>query len=159
MITTVRYSFALSDMDFPRIQSWLASTYWSPEISLERVTRGFTASTLVIGAFHGAKQIGVARALSDTTRFAYLADVFVESEYRGKGIGREMTRRLIEHSLLSDVDCCYLLTDNAHGVYEPLGFKIPETAGKLMHRKAQRYAKVDSPIKNQFPNKTDRGNG
>jgi len=138
MTSSVRYSFSLSDLDFSRIQEWLASTYWSPGISLDRVIKGFKASTLVIGAYHGDMQIGVARALSDSTRFAYLADVFVDIEYRGRGIAREMTRRLIEHSLLSDVDCCYLLTNDAHGVYASLGFKVPETTGKLMYRKAHR---------------------
>jgi predicted GNAT family acetyltransferase len=87
-----------------------------------------------VGAFHDGQQIGVARALSDTTRFAYIADVFVHTEYRGQGIAREMTRLLIEHPLLSDADCCYLLTDTAHGVYEALGFRVPAVQGKLMYR-------------------------
>jgi hypothetical protein len=53
MTPSVRFSFSLSDLDFSRIQEWLASTYWSPGISLDRVIKGFTASTLVIGAFDG----------------------------------------------------------------------------------------------------------
>ena len=134
MIASYQYSYNLDGFDFARIQSWLATTYWSPGISLERVINGFKASSLAVGAFHDGQQIGVARALSDTTRFAYIADVFVHTEYRGQGIAREMTRLLLEHPLLSDADCCYLLTDTAHGVYEALGFRVPAVQGKLMYR-------------------------
>ena len=145
MIPRIRYSWSLNELDFPLIQSWLSGAYWSTGISLGRVVRGFKASSVVIGAFVDAEQVGVARALTDTTRFAYIADVFVDERYRGNGIGREMTRLLIEHDLLSDVDCCYLLTDTAHLVYEPLGFKVPEAQGKLMCRRRTKPAEPGAP--------------
>jgi GNAT superfamily N-acetyltransferase len=118
------YAFDLSAFDFGAIQGWLAATYWSPGISRERVEKGFRASTLCIGAFEQGRQIAVARCVSDTTRFAYIADVYVTEAFRKKGIAKEMVRRLMEHPLVADTEKWYLHTVDAHPVYEGLGFKL-----------------------------------
>lgn len=133
-MSNILYSHDLSRFDFTRIHSWLSSTYWSPGISLERVEKEFRASTVVVGAFSNERQVGVARALSDTVRFAYIADVFVDSEFRGSGIARRMTGMLLDHPLVGDADFCYLLTRDAQGVYRELGFEVPDLQGKLMRR-------------------------
>ena len=118
------FSFDLAAFDFASIKHWLASTYWSPGISRERVEKGFRASTLCIGAFVGGRQIAVARCVSDTTRFAYVADVFVDEAFRKQGIAKAMVKRLMEHPLVSDCDKWYLHTVDAHGVYAELGYKL-----------------------------------
>jgi GNAT superfamily N-acetyltransferase len=132
-----RFSFDLAEFDFPLVQSWLASTYWSPEIPLERVKRGFEASTLCVGAFLGTQQVGCARCLSDTTRFSYLADVFVDPAHRGQGIARSMVQQLLAHPLVSDTDMNLLLTRDAHDVYRPLGFAVFPGPDRVMFRKAK----------------------
>ncbi len=98
------FTFDLAAMDFAAIQRWLASTYWSPGISLDRVEKGFRASTLCIGAFAEGRQIGVARCVSDTTRFAYVADVYVDEAFRKQGIAKTMVKRLMEHPLVADTE-------------------------------------------------------
>lgn len=134
MPDSIDFTYDLARFDFERIHSWLSCTYWSSGIPLERVRKGFHASTVVVAAFHADRQVGVARALSDTTRFAYIADVFVDPEFRGRGIARQMVRKILEHPLVSDADCCTLQTADAHGVYRALGFEVPETHGRWMRR-------------------------
>jgi predicted GNAT family acetyltransferase len=121
---THNYTFDLSVFDFATIQRWLAATYWSPGISRERVEKGFRASTLCIGVFEEGRQIAVARCVSDTTRFAYIADVYVDAAFRKQGIAKAMVKRLMEHPLVSGADKWYLHTVDAHHVYAELGYKL-----------------------------------
>ena len=126
------YSFDLSKFDFETIESWLSATYWSPGISRKKIEKGFCGSTVCVGAFDGARQIGVARCVSDTTRFAYVADVYVEESSRKQGVARQMVKLMMEHRLLKEVEKWYLLTQDAHGVYAGLGYKPFEHPGHLM---------------------------
>ncbi len=118
----VRYSDRHADLDFTAIHGWLTTTYWTPDISREVVEQGFINSRLVLGAFVGERQVGVARALTDTTRFGYVLDVFVAEAFRGRGIGRTMVQRLVEHPDVVLVKRWLLATRDAHEVYRPLGF-------------------------------------
>ena len=120
---SLSFIFDLAQFDFAQVHQWLAATYWSPGISREKVEKGFRASTLCVAAFAEDHMAGVARCISDTTRFAYVADVYVAAEYRKRGIAREMVRRLMEHPKLKNVESWYLLTEDAQGVYTGLGFK------------------------------------
>ena len=141
------YSFDRERLDFETIHAWLTATYWSPGISRERVEQGFAATTLVIGCYlPDGRQIGVARCLTDTTRFAYFADVFVDDEFRGQGIAREMVRRILDHSLLAGCENQYLFTQDAHGVYAKLGFATYGPSERLMHR-----SQTVSAISGAFP--------
>ncbi len=131
------YSFDPSDFDFAVIQRWLAATYWSPSITRERVEKGFRASTLCIGAFEQGRQVAVARCVSDTTRFAYVADVYVDEAFRKQGIAKEMVKRLMEHPLVSDCDKWYLHTVDAHKVYAELGFRLFPHPERVMVRERE----------------------
>lgn len=114
---------SLARIDFDRVTAWLASTYWSPGISRERVEQGARHSTLVVGAYFNTQQVGFARVLSDTTRFAYLADVYIDEPHRGKGLAKALVNFALTHPLLATVDKWCLRTRDAHGVYQSLGFQ------------------------------------
>jgi GNAT superfamily N-acetyltransferase len=123
---------AITRIDFARVTAWLASTYWSPGISRERVEQGARYSTLVLGAYLDHQQVAFARVLSDTTRFAYLADVYVDTPHRGKGLARALVHFALTHPLLTTVDKWILRTEDAHTVYEPLGFRLITDAERWM---------------------------
>jgi GNAT superfamily N-acetyltransferase len=108
-------------MDWPLVQTWLASSYWSPGISLERVKRGAENSALVIGVFKDGAQVAFARVVSDKSRFAYICDVWVDSEHRGRGLARRIVAFALAHPDFTTVNWL-LATHDAHGVYEKLGF-------------------------------------
>lgn len=113
----------LAAMDFARIHAWLAATYWTPGIPLERVEHAARHSALVAGAFTPTgTQVGYARVVSDQSRFAYLCDVVVDEAHRGKGAGRAMVKFILEHPDFATVVTWILATRDAHGVYAPLGF-------------------------------------
>jgi ribosomal protein S18 acetylase RimI-like enzyme len=108
-------------IDWPRVTAWLASSYWSPGISLERVKRGAENSALVLGAYAGYEQVGFLRVVSDKSRFAYICDVWVAEGHRGRGLGRKMVQYALDDPEFAT--CKWLLaTMDAHRVYEKLGF-------------------------------------
>lgn len=111
----------LARIDWPRVHAWLASSYWTPGISMERVRRAAENSSMVIAAYGSDGQAGFARVVSDKTRFAYLCDVWVDAAHRGKGIARSMVRYALEHPDFATVNWL-LATLDAHGVYKELGF-------------------------------------
>jgi len=108
-------------IDWKRVHEWLASSYWTPGIPLERVRRGGENSALVLGAYKNGEQVGYLRVVSDKTRFAYLCDVWVEEKHRGKGLARRMVQVALEHPDFAAVNWL-LATLDAHGVYAKLGF-------------------------------------
>jgi ribosomal protein S18 acetylase RimI-like enzyme len=120
-------------IDWERVHAWLASSYWTPGIALERVRRGGENSALVLGAFREDEQAGYLRVISDKTRFAYLCDVWVHEEHRGKGLARRMVRVALEHPDFATVNWL-LATLDAHGVYEKLGFKPLQNPERWMSK-------------------------
>lgn len=123
----------MARIDWPRIHGWLASSYWTPGISMERVRRAAENSALVLGAYLGAEQIGYLRVVSDKTRFAYLCDVWVAEEYRGRGIARGMVETALEHPDFATVNWL-LATLDAHGVYAKLGFNLLQNPERWMSK-------------------------
>jgi GNAT superfamily N-acetyltransferase len=115
---------SVARVDFARVYAWLCTTYWwQYGLTHEKTERGARHSALVVGAYDtNGTQIGYARVVSDTIRFAWLADVFVEPTHRAKGLARAMVRFALEHPTLAEVTRWTLATRDAHAVYAPFGF-------------------------------------
>lgn len=114
----------IAAMDFVRVTEFLSSSYWSPGIAQETVERGARNSAVVIGVFtDDGRQVGYGRVVSDCTRFAYLADIFVDEAHRGRGLARAMVGYALAHPDLATVRTWTLATQDAHGVYSALGFR------------------------------------
>ena len=99
-------------------------SYWARGRPLAVQERLVREADRVVGLYHGDRQLGFARVVSDGVAIAYLADVYVEAEARGRGLGTEMVREAVErgpHAGLGWV----LHTEDAHGVYAKLGFRPP----------------------------------
>jgi ribosomal protein S18 acetylase RimI-like enzyme len=111
-----------SHIDWPRVHTWLASSYWSPGISRERVERAARHSALLLSAFKEGQQVAYLRVISDQTRFAYLCDIWVDTAHRRRGLARAMVRCALEHPDFLTV-AWMLATTDAHAVYVPFGFK------------------------------------
>ncbi|CCV14169.1 GNAT family N-acetyltransferase [Mesorhizobium sp. STM 4661] len=123
-------SFNLSRIDFRSTSDLLMASYWGSGRSDETHRRAF-ANSLCAGAYIGGKQVGFGRAITDRTVFAYLADIIVWPEHRGRGIGTRLVQALIDHPDCKTVTHWSLATNDAHSVYEKLGFK-PSTDGRYM---------------------------
>lgn len=82
-------------------------------------------SAVFVGVFLEKKLIGIGRALSDLASDAYIQDVAVLKEFRGKGIGRKIIQTLIEKLKENNVDWIGLIAEpGTSSFYEELGFKV-----------------------------------
>ena len=116
-----------------RIHGWLASSYWSPGIARSLVERAMAGSHC-LGAYRGGHQIGFARAITDHATFAWIADVWVDADARGQGLGRRMVSWFIDHPHFAGIRRIALVTLDAHGVYEGIGFHAPIRPERYMER-------------------------
>jgi GNAT superfamily N-acetyltransferase len=131
-------TFTLSDdkarLDVTRIHDWLANSYWSPGIARATVEKAIAGSHCV-GAYDGeGRQIGFARMITDHATFAWLADVFVDEGGRGQGVGRAMVGWFLDHPDFAGLRRVGLVTADAHGVYEKLGFHAVLRPDRYMER-------------------------
>ncbi|HEX6638678.1 MAG TPA: GNAT family N-acetyltransferase [Steroidobacteraceae bacterium] len=113
----------LSRMDVEAIHAYLARSYWSPGIPREIVARA-VANSLCFGLFHVAtgQQVGFARAVTDCATFAYLCDVYVLEEHRGRGLGKLLMHEFMTHPAVTGARRVMLSTRDAHGLYRQHGF-------------------------------------
>jgi len=113
---------ALLDVDV--IYNFLSGeSYWAKNIPRDVVEKSI-ANSLCFGLYHHNKQIGFARLITDKATFAYLADVFIISEYRGKGLSKWMIQVIHAHPELQGLRRWVLATQDAHGLYEQFGWMI-----------------------------------
>ncbi|MDO5835343.1 MAG: GNAT family N-acetyltransferase [Methanobacterium sp.] len=113
----------IEEMDFEKVADMLSEADWSTGIKIDEVKKGAYNSSLVVGAFWDGTQIGYARVVSDKTRFAYILDVYIQQDYRRKGVGQQIMEYILSHDELKDVYQWMLITDEAHGLYEKFGFR------------------------------------
>ncbi len=111
-----------SRLDVALIHDFLRSTYWAQGIPRAVVERSIQHS-LCFGAFLGGRQVGFGRVISDFASIAYVADVFVVPEHRGRGISKLLMRAIIEHPDLQGLRRILLATRDAHGLYAQFGFE------------------------------------
>jgi len=136
-------------LDFDRVHAWLASSYWTPGISRERVARQ-NAGSHCLGAYDPhLGQVGFARVVSDRASFAWVADVWVDDAGRGQGIGRRMVQWFIDHPDYATVRRFALVTADAHGVYEGVGFHGPLHPERYMERLSPDFAAFSGTLKGQ----------
>ena len=104
------------------------NSYWGKGRLREVVQRSIENS-LPFGIYKGNEQVGFARIVTDYATFAWVADVFVLSEHRGRGLSKWLMEVIIAHPQLQGFRRWVLSTKDAHGLYEPYGFiplKRPE---------------------------------
>jgi ribosomal protein S18 acetylase RimI-like enzyme len=89
-------------------------------------------NSLCFGAYDGDEQIGFARVVTDGATYGHLMDVFVLSEHRGRGIGKELMRAVMAHPELQGLRKFTLHTADAHSLYEQFGFHRVEGENLLM---------------------------
>ena len=121
-------------LDFKVIHNFLTNSYWSPGISLFQVKKA-AQNSICFGVYHNKKQIGYARVITDSVRFAYLADVFIIEEYRRRGLSKWLMDLIMNHKDFKDINSWMLATKDAHGLYEKFGFKKIDEPERFMRRK------------------------
>jgi GNAT superfamily N-acetyltransferase len=110
-------------LDHEAIHAYIGGvSYWAKGRTRERQDELIDASARVVGLYKGGEQVGFARAVDcDAAGFVYLADVYVLDEHRGRGLGVELVREIVENGPLAE-RTWVLHTRDAHALYEKLGF-------------------------------------
>jgi len=131
-------------IDVEIVHNYLSKeSYWAKNIPLNIVTTAIENSfcfgvykkegnnvlkqTLPIG-----RQVGFARVITDKATFAYLADVFIISAYRGKGLSKWLLHEIMNHPELQGLRGWMLGTKDAHSLYEQFGFKRLVNSERIM---------------------------
>lgn len=125
--------FTISDdrnrLQIDAIHKYLSEeSYWARERSKEQTERAIKNS-LPFGVYKGENLIGFARVVTDFATFAYLGDVFILEDYRGKGLSKWLMEVIISHPDLQGFRRWILATKDAHTLYEKFGFdglRFPE---------------------------------
>jgi len=113
-----------SRLDLDTVCALLQGTYWASSRSRELIEKSIQRS-LCFGLFHASKQIGFARAVTDYATFAWICDVIVAPEHRGRGLGKWMVECVLAHPDLKTTTLV-LRTRDAHSLYERFGFERTE---------------------------------
>lgn len=106
--------------------------YWSRGVAREQVDRAIEHS-ICFGAYdEDGAQVGFTRVVTDQATFAWVCDVFVLPQARGRGVGKALIAAVVAHDAVKDVRRIALATEDAHGLYERFGFAAPHDAYKWM---------------------------
>lgn len=121
-----------SRIDRAEVHRYLCDeSYWATGRPRETQDRLIDEAARVVGLYDGDGQIGFCRAATDGVSFVYLADVYVLEAYRGRGLGEEMVREMVERGGLGHLKWL-LHTSDMHPLYRKLGFDVPNA--KVMER-------------------------
>jgi GNAT superfamily N-acetyltransferase len=119
-------------LDMDAIHAFLRTSYWSPNVPREVVERAVRHSIPFGLHARGGALAGFARVVSDRATFAYLADVFILPEHRGRGLGVWLVGQVLAHPELQGLRRWALATADAHELYRRFGFEEPSAPERLM---------------------------
>jgi len=125
----------LSDMDLDRVHLWLSTdAYWA--LGRTRDNIGTAArNSLNFGLFTpDGQQVAYARVLTDRANFAWLCDVYVDRDHRGRGLGTRLVSAAAQRVDELGVGRTLLKTRDAHEVYAGHGFEPVPDPGLWMIR-------------------------
>ncbi len=126
-------SMNYNEFNTEKLHRWLnVDAYWSAGIPFEVMDKAFRNS-LCFGLFHdGIGQVGVARMITDTSTFAYLADVFICDDHRGAGLGKWLIDTVMAHPELQGLRRMMLATSDMHSLYAQFGFENVQNNNKIL---------------------------
>jgi ribosomal protein S18 acetylase RimI-like enzyme len=120
-------------VDIDAVHDFLANvSYWAEGRPRETVERLVHEAQRVVGVYDGTKQVGFARAFTDGESLVYLADVYVLEEYRGRGLGVELVREMVDNGPYAD-QRWLLHTRDAHDLYRK--FEFAEASERVLERR------------------------
>lgn len=120
-------------LDLEYLYGFLSTAYWHKALTPEKLKRS-NAYSIVFGVYEAAgdgRQVGFARVTGDRTTFAYLADVFIDSRHRGRGLGRWLMTEVHAHPELQGLKRWLLKTRDAQAFYRTLGYSEVADSGYM----------------------------
>ncbi|WP_017257580.1 GNAT family N-acetyltransferase [Pedobacter arcticus] len=118
---TISADKALLNLDY--VYSFLTQeSYWAKNLPFDRFKISIENSDC-FGVYHNQKQVGFARIISDKSSFAYLADVFIASDYRKLGLSKWLLQTVLNQPKYKDLRRWMLATADAQELYAQFGFE------------------------------------
>ena len=123
----------LARMDIDRVHHWLSTdAFWAMGRSLETVATAARHS-LNYGVFTPeGTQVAYARVVTDHATFAWLCDVYVDRDHRGRGLGTIIAETVVAELRPLRLKRVMLSTLDAHDVYARVGFEPMPNPERLM---------------------------
>ena len=115
------------------IHKFLTTAYWAKGRTIEAVKTS-VENSLCFGVYINNQQIGFARIATDYVVFAYIMDVFILPEYRGKGYSKELMKAIHKEPKLQSCKVWMLKTADAHPLYKQFGYTALSHPEKMMER-------------------------
>ena len=115
------------------IQHFLKDIYWAAGRTIEEIQKTIDSS-VCFGIYLNDDQIGFARVITDYVVFAYMMDVFIAEEHRGKGYSSILISAMMDEPSLKEVKIWRLATRDAHFLYEKFGFKVLAHPERMMEK-------------------------
>lgn len=129
----ISFSTDKSKLDIPFIQNFLKDVYWAAGRTIEEVQTTIDTS-FCFGIYLNDNQIGFCRVITDYVVFAYVMDVFIIDEHRGKGYSSILINAMMTEPKLQEVKIWRLATSDAHFLYEKFGFNSLAHPEKMMEK-------------------------
>lgn len=120
-------------LNVPFIQNFLKDVYWAAGRTIEEVQTTIDSS-FCFGIYLNDNQIGFCRVITDYVVFAYVMDVFIIEEHRGKGYSSVLVNAMLTEPELQQVKIWRLATSDAHFLYEKFGFNSLAHPEKMMEK-------------------------
>jgi GNAT superfamily N-acetyltransferase len=111
-------------VDRAAVHAYVTRSYWAEGRTREVQDALVDGAQRVVGLYHGGRQVGFSRTLSDRHTQSYLADVYVLEEHRGRGLGVELVRFSVDEGPFARTKW-FLQTRDAHDLYRKFGFGEP----------------------------------
>ncbi len=122
-------------LDIAGIHRFLSESYWAKNRTLEQTLTAIENS-LCFGVYCGREQVGFARVITDKATFAYIGDVFILDEHRGKGLSKWLMEVIVTQPDLQNLRRWLLATRDAHGLYKQYDFDELRFPERWMERAA-----------------------
>ncbi|MET4097724.1 GNAT family N-acetyltransferase [Arthrobacter sp. UYCu712] len=130
------FSRAADKIDRARVHQWLSEqSYWALGRSREKQDAAMDASrNYGVYDTETGEQVAYGRVVTDGATFAWLCDVFVATEARGRGIGKMLAAGVMDDLESAELKRILLSTGDAHGLYAQYGFTALTDPSKMMTR-------------------------
>ncbi len=120
-------------LNLPMVCTEIKKQYWAKDLSVPVIKKSIKNSR-AYGLYYNNIQIGFAKVLSDNARFAYLSDVFIVEEFRGKGLSIFLIKSILNDPHFKLVSRWMLATKDAHELYKKVGFEALKRPKSYMQK-------------------------
>ena len=141
LIEQTRGELALSTdrarIDLDGVLAMLHASHWGGAMTREVLERAIENS-ICVGVYGEGRQLAFARVVTDLATYAYLTDVIVADDARGRGLGSWMVEAILGHPDLQGLRRIALFTRDARTLYERYGFSTETAASVYMELRSRR---------------------